>query len=145
MPIGAKRNIACELAQGEVIAHWDDDDWMAPAWLGSQVETLLSKGAGICWLDKVLFCAPETRRGSRSKALLIWGFQTRSRGSRRRNAQFYSPTKPIAFKQSDRKPKKWPELHPSAETLDLSDRGLVVSFQTLSSWRSSASNSTGGL
>ena len=37
------------------------------------------------------------------------------------------------------------ELHPSAETLDLSDRALVVSFQTISSWRSSASNSTGGL
>ena len=37
------------------------------------------------------------------------------------------------------------ELHPSAETLDLSDRALVVSFQTVSSWRSSASNSTGGL
>jgi glycosyltransferase involved in cell wall biosynthesis len=30
LPIGAKRNIAFELAQGEVIAHWDDDDWMAP-------------------------------------------------------------------------------------------------------------------
>jgi len=27
--IGAKRNIACEAAAGEVIAHWDDDDWMA--------------------------------------------------------------------------------------------------------------------
>jgi glycosyltransferase involved in cell wall biosynthesis len=26
--IGAKRNIACELARGGVIAHWDDDDWM---------------------------------------------------------------------------------------------------------------------
>ena len=37
------------------------------------------------------------------------------------------------------------ELHPSAETLDLSDRALVVSFQTVSSWRSSASNSTAGL
>lgn len=65
MPIGAKRNIACELAQGEVIAHWDDDDWMAPAWLGSQVETLIGEGADICGLDKVLFYAPETRRGWR--------------------------------------------------------------------------------
>src|SRR5260370_1194914 len=37
------------------------------------------------------------------------------------------------------------ELHPSAETLDMSDKALVVSFQTVSSWRSSASNSTGGL
>jgi glycosyltransferase involved in cell wall biosynthesis len=64
-PIGAKRNIACELALGEVIAHWDDDDWMAPAWLSSQVETLLGEGADICGLDKVLFYATETRRGWR--------------------------------------------------------------------------------
>ena len=28
--IGAKRNHACELAKGQFIAHWDDDDWMAP-------------------------------------------------------------------------------------------------------------------
>ena len=33
-------------------------------------------------------------------------------------------------------------LHPLSETLDLSDSALVVSFQTVSSWRSSASNST---
>ena len=28
--IGAKRNLACEQARGEIIAHWDDDDWYAP-------------------------------------------------------------------------------------------------------------------
>ena len=43
------------------------------------------------------------------------------------------------------KREKSSELHPLAETLDLSDRALVVSFQTVSVWRSSASNSTGGL
>jgi glycosyltransferase involved in cell wall biosynthesis len=64
-PIGAKRNIACELAHGEVIAHWDDDDWMAPGWLGSQVEALLTHGADICGLKEVLFYAPESRRGWR--------------------------------------------------------------------------------
>jgi glycosyltransferase involved in cell wall biosynthesis len=25
-PLGTKRNIACELSRGELIAHWDDDD-----------------------------------------------------------------------------------------------------------------------
>lgn len=60
--IGAKRNIACELARGEVIAHWDDDDWMAPTWLSSQVKTLRSQGADICGLDKVFFYAPGARR-----------------------------------------------------------------------------------
>ena len=28
--LGAKRNLACELAAGDLIAHWDDDDWQAP-------------------------------------------------------------------------------------------------------------------
>jgi glycosyltransferase involved in cell wall biosynthesis len=64
-PVGAKRNIACEVAQGEIIAHWDDDDWMAPEWLGSQVETLLTQHADICGLNNVLFYAPESRRGWR--------------------------------------------------------------------------------
>jgi len=60
--IGAKRNIACELARGELIAHWDDDDWMAPAWLSSQVRVLRDQQADICGLDKVFFYAPEARR-----------------------------------------------------------------------------------
>lgn len=60
--IGAKRNIACELARGELIAHWDDDDWMAPGWLSSQVRALHDQGADICGLDKVFFYAPDSRR-----------------------------------------------------------------------------------
>lgn len=60
--LGAKRNMACELARGEVIAHWDDDDWMAPNWLSSQVKALLGQGADICGLDKVFFYAPDARR-----------------------------------------------------------------------------------
>jgi glycosyltransferase involved in cell wall biosynthesis len=63
--VGAKRNAAAELARGEVLAHWDDDDWMAPQWLGSQVRTLLDEGADLCGLDKVYFYAPETRQGWR--------------------------------------------------------------------------------
>ena len=62
LTLGAKRNIACELARGELIAHWDDDDWMAPGWLSSQVKALLEQGADICGLDKVFFYAPEGRR-----------------------------------------------------------------------------------
>lgn len=62
LTLGAKRNIACEMARGELIAHWDDDDWMAPGWLSSQVKALLGQGADICGLDKVFFYAPEGRR-----------------------------------------------------------------------------------
>ena len=38
--LGAKRNLACELAQGDLIAHWDDDDWYAPDRLLRQLEPL---------------------------------------------------------------------------------------------------------
>ncbi|TXT39011.1 MAG: putative glycosyltransferase [Comamonadaceae bacterium] len=60
--IGHKRNMACELARGELIAHWDDDDWMAPGWLSSQVRALQAQGADICGLSKVFFYAPQARR-----------------------------------------------------------------------------------
>ncbi|MGW7530850.1 glycosyltransferase family 2 protein [Amycolatopsis sp. NPDC054798] len=35
--IGAKRNLGCALARGEIIAHWDDDDWMSADRLTRQI------------------------------------------------------------------------------------------------------------
>lgn len=60
--IGAKRNLACEMAGGDIIVHWDDDDWMAAGWLASQVETLRRTRADICGLNKVFYYAPESRQ-----------------------------------------------------------------------------------
>lgn len=37
MAIGAKRNFGCGLAAGDLIAHWDDDDYSAPGRLDDQV------------------------------------------------------------------------------------------------------------
>jgi glycosyltransferase involved in cell wall biosynthesis len=54
--LGAKRNLACRLAKGQVIAHWDDDDWQADRRLRCQVEALGQ--ADICGLDRVLFFDP---------------------------------------------------------------------------------------
>lgn len=53
--IGTKRNLACNEAKGDIIVHWDDDDWMAPWRLNYQVEGLLSEQADICGLDSILF------------------------------------------------------------------------------------------
>lgn len=38
--IGEKRNFGCGQALGEVICHWDDDDWSAPGRLADQIERL---------------------------------------------------------------------------------------------------------
>lgn len=60
LSIGAKRNLACELANGEFIAHWDDDDWYGPTRLSYQLAQLQACGAMICGLDQVLFHQPQT-------------------------------------------------------------------------------------
>jgi glycosyltransferase involved in cell wall biosynthesis len=53
--IGEKRNLACEEARGEIIVHWDDDDWQAPHRLRYQVEALQASGAEICGINTLLF------------------------------------------------------------------------------------------
>lgn len=40
--IGEKRNLACSRARGEIIAHWDDDDYSDPRRLEDQVQRLLT-------------------------------------------------------------------------------------------------------
>jgi glycosyltransferase involved in cell wall biosynthesis len=53
--IGGKRNAVCAEARGDIIVHWDDDDWSAPWRVSYSVRTLLESGADICGLDRVLF------------------------------------------------------------------------------------------
>lgn len=62
MTIGAKRNIACEESRGQVVVHWDDDDWMAPWRLTYQVGRLLANDVEICGLDRVWFFDPVAAR-----------------------------------------------------------------------------------
>jgi glycosyltransferase involved in cell wall biosynthesis len=56
--VGQKRNHLCELARGDIIVHWDDDDWSAPWRVRYQVEQLLQSHADVCGLDRVLFYEP---------------------------------------------------------------------------------------
>ncbi len=58
VPLGEKRNIACEMARGEIIAHWDDDDWYAPWRLTYQVTALLASCADIGGVRGALFVDP---------------------------------------------------------------------------------------
>jgi glycosyltransferase involved in cell wall biosynthesis len=61
--VGQKRNYLCELARGDVILHWDDDDWAAPWRVRYQVEQLLQSRADVCGLDRVFFYEPAADQG----------------------------------------------------------------------------------
>lgn len=58
--LGEKRNLACESAHGEIILHWDDDDWYAPWRLRYQVEALERENLDVCGVDRAFFVKPET-------------------------------------------------------------------------------------
>lgn len=45
--IGRKRNVACESANGEILATWDDDDYSAPNRLADQVARLQETGKAV--------------------------------------------------------------------------------------------------
>jgi len=49
--IGAKRNLACRHAAGEIIAHWDDDDWYSPDRLRYQVMPIIAGKADLTGLE----------------------------------------------------------------------------------------------
>ena len=56
LSLGAKRNFACAVAHGELLAHWDDDDWYAADRLGRQVRALLAQpGKALCGSSRVYF------------------------------------------------------------------------------------------
>jgi Glycosyl transferase family 2/Methyltransferase domain len=61
--VGAKRNLACEQARGELIAHWDDDDWQAAHRLSYQVAALQRTGAQVCGINRLLFYDVRDGRG----------------------------------------------------------------------------------
>jgi uncharacterized protein YbcV (DUF1398 family) len=63
--IGAKRNLGCEQARGEIVAHWDDDDWFAPWRLRYQVGQLLRGDADIVGLNSLLYWEPHAQRAWR--------------------------------------------------------------------------------
>jgi hypothetical protein len=61
--IGAKHNLACEHARGEIIAHWDDDDWYSEWRLSYQVSELVKNPPmTLAGLSRLLFYCPCNHR-----------------------------------------------------------------------------------
>jgi O-antigen biosynthesis protein len=55
MVLGTKRNLACDLARGSIIVHWDDDDWSSPERVSVQVAALTREGADVCGVSSLLY------------------------------------------------------------------------------------------
>ncbi len=53
--IGAKRNRLCGIANGEIILHFDSDDYYAPDWISKSVKELLSAPCDMVGLSTAYF------------------------------------------------------------------------------------------
>ncbi|MDQ3917700.1 MAG: glycosyltransferase [Acidobacteriota bacterium] len=62
LTLGVKRNLACEQARGEIIVHWDDDDWYPPWRVGAQVRALLGARADVCGSSRLFYYRPTDGR-----------------------------------------------------------------------------------
>lgn len=67
--IGLKRNFACEQATGDIIMHWDDDDYYPYDWMTRQVKALDTSGADIVGLNSILFYSPIENK--------FWGYENK--------------------------------------------------------------------
>jgi len=59
LTIGEKRNIGCEKANGDLIAHWDDDDWFSNQRLSIQIKYLLGSQSDICGFSDLYYYSPS--------------------------------------------------------------------------------------
>lgn len=55
MTIGLKRNRACQLARGEVICHFDDDDYFAPTRIEDQIQRMQEADKAVTGYCTVIF------------------------------------------------------------------------------------------
>jgi O-antigen biosynthesis protein len=58
--LGAKRNLACDLARGPIIVHWDDDDWASPERVSVQAAALAVGQADVCGVASLLYYDPAS-------------------------------------------------------------------------------------
>jgi glycosyltransferase involved in cell wall biosynthesis len=62
MTIGAKRNFACEQARGEIVVHWDDDDWYPKDRVSRQVHALRDGDYNVCGTSRIFYLDLTSKR-----------------------------------------------------------------------------------
>ncbi len=60
--IPAKRNFACVASKGEILMHFDSDDWSAPERMADQVQRLEESGLPVTGYKSMFFYQVETGR-----------------------------------------------------------------------------------
>ena len=60
--LGAKLNMACKYAKGNIIANWDDDDWYAERRLKYQVSVLQNGKTELCGINNLLYYDLENKK-----------------------------------------------------------------------------------
>jgi hypothetical protein len=69
--MGTRRNRACELARGDIILHWDDDDWQSPDRIVRQVKALTARPeAALAYTSEFYAYHLAERRAARWRS---WG------------------------------------------------------------------------
>ena len=53
--IGVKRNLGAEAAEGEILCHWDDDDWSGSGRIRDQVDRMIVSGKSVSGYHRMLF------------------------------------------------------------------------------------------
>ncbi len=66
--LGQKRNRANLFAHGEIICHWDDDDWSAPNRISDQVARLQASGKPVTGYSSLLFWDAASKQAKRYQA-----------------------------------------------------------------------------
>lgn len=62
LTLGELRNLSVDLAEGEYVCQWDDDDFYDPSRITLQMATLMALGADACLLEKWLVWWPLKER-----------------------------------------------------------------------------------
>ena len=99
LTLGAKRNLACERAQGEIICHFDDDDWSAPRRAAHQAAQLWVSGLPVTSYHTVT--VQETRR-----------VFLHEDGVRRRAGEWWTLSNPIGIGAALCYTRAWWQAHP---------------------------------
>jgi len=63
--LGAKMNLACSYARGNIIANWDDDDWYSERRLSYQVNALQQRGVAVCGINDLFYFDIRNKQGFR--------------------------------------------------------------------------------